>query len=76
MCIRDSFAPFAGEPIGWLIEQLGPEMLCFASDYPHPEGSSDPISKFEATMGEVDPAEAEAFYAGNMEKFLKLPSSY
>ena len=73
---RVRFAPFAGEPIGWLIEQLGPEMLCFASDYPHPEGSSDPISKFEATMGEVDPAEAEAFYAGNMEKFLKLPSSY
>jgi predicted TIM-barrel fold metal-dependent hydrolase len=67
---RVRFAPFAGEPIGWLIEQLGPDMLCFASDYPHPEGSSDPIRKFEATMDGVDPAAVEAFYAGNGERFL------
>ena len=45
-------------------------MLCFASDYPHPEGSSDPIRKFEATMDGVDPAAVEAFYAGNVERFL------
>jgi predicted TIM-barrel fold metal-dependent hydrolase len=67
---RVRFAPFAGESIDWLIEQLGPDMLCFASDYPHPEGSSDPIRKFEATMDGVDPAAAEAFYAGNVERFL------
>ena len=67
---RVRFAPFAGEPIDWLIEQLGPDMLCFASDYPHPEGSSDPIRKFEATMDGVDPTAAEAFYAGNVEHFL------
>lgn len=62
-------APFAGEPVGWIIEQLGPEMLCFASDYPHPEGSSDPIRKFEATMDGIDPATFDAFYAG-VERFL------
>ena len=67
---RVRFAPFAGEPVGWLIEQLGSEMLCFASDYPHPEGSGDPIRKFEATMDGVDPAAVEAFYAGNIESFL------
>ena len=67
---RVRFAPFAGEPIGWLIEQLGPDMLCFGSDYPHPEGSSDPIRRFEATMEGVDPLVAEAFYAGNGERFL------
>lgn len=67
---RVRFAPFAGEPVGWLIEQLGPDMLCFASDYPHPEGSSDPIRKFEATMDGVDPQALEAFYAGNIERFL------
>jgi len=67
---RVRFAPFAGEPVGWLIEQLGPDMLCFASDYPHPEGSNDPIRKFEATMDGVDPAALEAFYAGNVERFL------
>jgi len=67
---RARFAPFAGEPVGWIIEQLGPEMLCFASDYPHPEGSRDPIGKFEATMEGVDQATLDAFYAGNMEHFL------
>jgi len=67
---RVRFAPFAGEPIGWLIEELGPEMLCFASDYPHPEGSSDPIRKFEETMEGIGPTEVEAFYAGNIESFL------
>jgi predicted TIM-barrel fold metal-dependent hydrolase len=67
---RVRLAPFAGEPVGWIIEQLGPDMLCFASDYPHPEGSSDPIRKFEATMDGVDQATLEAFYAGNVERFL------
>jgi len=63
-------APFAGEPVGWLIEQLGPDMLCFASDYPHPEGTRDPIGKFEATMEGIDPAARAAFFAGNSESFL------
>ncbi len=65
-------APFASEPVGWLIEQLGPEMLVFASDYPHPEGSKDPIGKFEATMEGIDDAARDAFYAGNMERFMDL----
>lgn len=73
---RVRFAPFAGEPVGWLIEQLGPEMLCFASDYPHPEGSNDPIRRFEATMDGIDKAAMEAFYAGNIERFLgPLPTT-
>jgi predicted TIM-barrel fold metal-dependent hydrolase len=67
---RIRFAPFASEPVGWLIEQLGPELLCFASDYPHPEGSNDPIGRFERTMGGVDAAARAAFYAGNMERFM------
>ena len=58
---RIRFAPFAGEPVGWIMEQLGPEMLCFASDYPHPEGSRDPIGKFEATMEDVSQADLGAF---------------
>ena len=67
---RVRFAPFAGEPVGWIIEQLGPDMLCFASDYPHPEGTRDPIGKFEATMDGIDPDALDAFYAGNIDAFL------
>ena len=67
---RIRFAPFAGEPVGWIMEQLGSEMLCFASDYPHPEGSRDPIGKFEATMEDVSQADLDAFFAGTIEAFL------
>lgn len=65
-------SPFAGEPVGWIIDQVGPEMLVFASDYPHPEGTSDPIAKFEATMTGCDEATMAAFYHGNMEEVLGI----
>ena len=64
--------PFATEPVGKLIEELGPDMLCFASDYPHPEGSADPIGKFEATMDGIDEAARTRFYAGNIGAFMGL----
>ena len=65
-------SPFAGEPIGWIIENIGPNMLVYASDYPHPEGTSDPIRKFEATMTECDEKTMEAFYHGNMEELMGI----
>lgn len=67
---RLRFSPFAGEPVGWIIENVGPEMLVFASDYTHPEGTSDPIRKFEATMTECSPEVIDRFYYGNMAEFL------
>jgi predicted TIM-barrel fold metal-dependent hydrolase len=68
------FAPFAGEPLGWIIENIGPELLVFASDYTHPEGTSDPIGKFEATMTECDSKTLNAFYYGNMAELMGLPA--
>ncbi len=64
------FAPFAGEDIGWIIGQVGPELLVYASDFPHPEGTSDPIGKFEKTMSECDEATMQAFYFGNMAEVM------
>lgn len=66
------FAPFAGEPLGWIIKNIGPEMLVFASDYTHPEGTSDPIGKFEATMEDCDQKTLDAFYYGNMAEMLGI----
>ncbi len=66
------FSPFAGEPVGWIIENTGPEMLVFASDFPHPEGSSDPIKKFEATMENCDQSVMDAFYYGNMAEAMGI----
>ena len=49
------------------MEHLGTEMLCFASDYPHPEGSRDPIGKVAAAMEDVSQADLDAFLAGTID---------
>jgi uncharacterized protein len=59
------FTPFAGEPVGWMIEQAGADLFLFSTDYPHPEGTRDPIGRFEATMEGVGEQARTAFYSGN-----------
>ncbi len=39
------FTPFAGEPVGWMIEQAGAELFMFSTDFPHPEGGGDPLAR-------------------------------
>ena len=65
--VRDRIfvTPFPGEPVGWITEQIGDRALCFSSDYPHPEGTRDPIGRFEATMDGLDDTQRERFYSGN-----------
>ncbi|MDA9282595.1 amidohydrolase [Pseudomonadales bacterium] len=65
-------SPFAGEPVGWIIDNVGPDMLVFASDYPHPEGTNDPIGKFERTMTDCDAETMDKFYFGNMLDLMGL----
>ena len=69
---RIRVSPFAGEPVGWIVDNVGPEMIVFATDFPHPEGGSDPIAKFEATMTDCSEATMAAFYRGNMAAFMGL----
>ncbi|MBF68759.1 MAG: hypothetical protein CMQ29_13830 [Gammaproteobacteria bacterium] len=69
---RLKISPFAGEPVGWITGQVGNEMLVFASDYPHPEGTNDPIRRFEAQMTECDEATMDKFYHGNMEALMDI----
>ena len=64
------FTPFAGEPVGWMMAASSPGLYCFSSDYPHHEGSDDPIRRFDQTMGEVSDADRDAFYAGNLADLL------
>lgn len=69
-------SPFAGEPLDWIIDQVGPDMLVYASDFPHPEGTSDPIGKFEKTMQNCTTETMAKFYYKNMEAVTgeKLPA--
>ena len=64
------FTPFPGEPVGWMIEQSGPELFMFSTDYPHLEGGKDPLAKFEEAMDSVSPADQERFYRTNMAELL------
>jgi len=64
------FTPFPGEPVGWMIEQAGPELFLFSSDYPHPEGTTDPLGKFEATLGAVSEQDRARFYEKNFTELL------
>ena len=50
------FTPFPTEPIGWMTEQCGDDLFLFSSDYPHPEGTKDPIARFESNMDGMDDA--------------------
>ena len=67
------FTPYPGEPVGWMIEQAGGELFMFSTDYPHPEGSRDPLAKFEQTLTDTGLDDQERFYAANMTELLDGP---
>lgn len=62
--------PFAGEDIGWLLTTGAEDLLMFASDYPHHEGSDDPIARFERTMEGVSDIAKKKFYSDNFKSLL------
>ena len=64
------FTPFAGEPVGWMIEQAGAELFMFSTDFPHPEGGRDPLAKFEAEMTSTTDQEKHQFFYANMAELL------
>ena len=64
------FTPFPGEPVGWMMEQSGPELFMFSTDYPHPEGGKDPLAKFEETLTGAGETEQAKFYWENMATLL------
>ncbi|HZU71394.1 MAG TPA: amidohydrolase family protein [Acidimicrobiales bacterium] len=64
------FTPFPGEDVGWMIQQGGPELFMFSTDYPHPEGGKDPLAKFEEAMEGVSVEDRDRFYRGNMAELL------
>ena len=66
------FTPYPTEDVGWIIEQSGPEVCLFSSDYPHVEGGRRPLERFEASLVGTDPAARDRFYTEN---FLDLMGS-
>jgi len=66
------FTPYPTEDVGWIIEQSGPELCMFSSDYPHVEGGRRPIERFEASLAGIDDEATRRFYRDN---FLDLMGS-
>lgn len=69
------FTPFPGEDVGAMIAHGGPELFMFSSDYPHPEGTKDPVGKFENTLQNVDEAVKDQFYRTNYDTMMNYESS-
>ena len=57
--------PYPTEDVGWIAAQGCEDVVLFSSDYPHVEGGRNPIKRFEASMGHLDEATKQRFYAEN-----------
>lgn len=64
------FTPFVREDVAWLIENCGDDLFLFSSDFPHPEGSKDPVRHFEATMHGVSDVARDRFYEHNFVEMM------
>ncbi len=53
-----------------MIEQCGEELFCFSSDYPHPEGTKNPIERFESTLTATSETAKQRFYHDNLAAML------
>jgi hypothetical protein len=61
-------APFDFEPVGEYLDKYRlDEVYCFASDYPHVEGGSDPYGKFTRQIERFGPELMEKFFVKNGE---------
>ena len=64
------FTPFPSEDVGRIIREGGPDLFMFSSDYPHPEGTTDPLGRFEASMKGLDEETRDKFFRRNFEAML------
>ena len=62
--------PYPTEPTGWIIEQAGPEVCMFSTDYPHVEGGRNPFGRFERETQHVADDVMNRFYRRNFEDLM------
>ena len=64
--------PLHTEDAGWVLRNVGKDILMFNTDYPHPEGGSDPFGDFERSLDAASASEIELdkFYAKNFEDLM------
>jgi predicted TIM-barrel fold metal-dependent hydrolase len=57
--------PYPTEDVGWITEQVGPNICLFSTDYPHVEGGRRPFERFERSLGDASEDIRQRFYADN-----------
>ena len=57
--------PYPTEDVGWITEQVGPDICLFSTDYPHVEGGRRPYERFERSLGTAAEDVRNRFYAAN-----------
>jgi predicted TIM-barrel fold metal-dependent hydrolase len=64
------FTPFPSEDVGRMIRDAGADLFMFSSDYPHPEGTNDPLGRFERTLEGLDEEALDKFFRRNYEALI------
>jgi predicted TIM-barrel fold metal-dependent hydrolase len=64
--------PFWEDSLHGLIDLMGPDRVCFGSDYPHPEGLDEPLG-FADQINDLTPADVERIMSANMFELLNVP---
>lgn len=64
------FTPFPNEDVGRMIRDAGPDLFMFSSDYPHPEGTKDPLGRFEQSLRGFEEEALDKFYRRNYEELM------
>jgi predicted TIM-barrel fold metal-dependent hydrolase len=57
--------PYPTEDVGWITDQVGPDVCLFSTDFPHVEGGRRPFERFERSLGDASEAVRQRFYADN-----------
>ena len=62
--------PYPTEPTGWIIENSGPEICMFSSDFPHVEGGRNPLRRFDNEVEHLDADIQDRFFRSNFEDLM------
>lgn len=71
VCDQFLFCPQPDEELGQLLSSAPPELFMFASDFPHPEGSNDPVGAFRATLGRCSEHDRALFFRENFRRVFE-----
>lgn len=62
--------PYPTEPTGWIIENSGPDICLFSSDFPHVEGGRNPLRRFDNEVSGLTETQRDRFFRRNFEDLM------